>query len=147
MLATRSNERAASAVGISVSRVKLQVFATSSFIAGIGGCLIAYRFGSVSDASFGTVASLTALAIAYLGGITCVSGAVASGITAASGVAFYGMAQLTGSLGRWEAFIGGVLLILTAVLNPEGIAGGIRAKAHAAHAVALARSQSVAAAG
>ena len=127
MLAVRSNERAASAAGISVSRVKLQVFAVSSFIAGVGGCLIAYRFGSVSDASFGTIASLTALAVAYLGGITCVSGAVAAGITASAGVAFYGMAKLTGSLGDWEALIGGVLLILTAVLNPEGIAGGIRA--------------------
>ncbi|MGB8860202.1 MAG: ABC transporter permease [Ilumatobacteraceae bacterium] len=147
MLATRSNERAASAVGISVSGVKLQVFATSSFIAGIGGCLIAYRFGSVSDASFGTIASLTALAIAYLGGITCVSGAVASGITAASGVAFYAMAQVTGSLGRWEALIGGVLLILTAVLNPEGIAGGIRSKAQAARATADARSRTLIAPG
>ena len=140
MLATRSNERAASAVGISVARVKLQVFAASSFIAGIGGCLIAYRFGSVSDASFGTIASLTALAIAYLGGITCVSGAVASGITAASGVAFYATAQLTGSLGKWEALIGGALLILTAVLNPEGIAGGIRAQANAKRLAALAKA-------
>jgi branched-chain amino acid transport system permease protein len=139
MLAARSNERAASAAGINVARVKLQVFALSSFIAGIGGCLIAYRFGSVSDASFGTIASLTALAVAYLGGITCVSGAVASGITAASGVAFYGMARLTGSLGQWETLIGGVLLILTAVLNPEGIAGGIRAKVHAARSAASAR--------
>ena len=91
--------------------------------------MIAYRFGSVSDASFGTIASLTALAVAYLGGITCVSGAVTAGITATSGVAFYGISQATGSLGQWEAFIGGVLLILTAILNPEGIAGGIRAKA------------------
>ncbi len=128
MLAARSNEAAAAAYGISVARTKLLIFAVSSFIAGIGGCLIAYRFASVSDASFGAVASLTALAVAYLGGITCVSGAVTSGIVATAGVAFYGMAQLTGSLGRWEALIGGVLLILTAVLNPEGIAGGIRAK-------------------
>ena len=139
MLATRSNERAASAVGISVARVKLQVFAVSSFIAGVGGCLIAYRFGSVSDASFGTIASLTALAVAYLGGITCVSGAVASGLTAASGVVFYAMARLTGSLGQWETLIGGTLLILTAVLNPQGIAGGIRARAHAARQAAATR--------
>ncbi|MFK8023067.1 MAG: ABC transporter permease [Ilumatobacter sp.] len=128
MLAARSNERAASALGISVSRAKLQVFAASSFIAGVGGCLIAYRFGSVSDASFGTIASLTALAVAYLGGITCVSGAVTAGITATAGIAFYGIGQATGSLGQWEPLIGGVLLILTAILNPEGIAGGIRAK-------------------
>ena len=147
MLAVRSNERAANAVGISVSRVKLQVFATSSFIAGIGGCLIAYRFGSVSDASYGTIASLTALALAYLGGITCVSGAVASGITAASGIAFFAMSRVVGSLGQWEALIGGALLILTAVLNPEGIAGGIRAQANQARAVAAARSRTPVASG
>jgi ABC-type branched-subunit amino acid transport system permease subunit len=128
MLAARSNERAASASGINVGRVKLEVFAASSFIAGVGGCLIAYRFGSVSDASFGTVASLTALAVAYLGGITCVSGAVTSGITASAGVAFFAMSRLTEALGQWEVFIGGVLLILTAIMNPEGIAGGIRAQ-------------------
>ena len=128
MLAARSNERAARAIGVNVGRVKLQVFAASSFIAGIGGCLIAYRFGSVSDASFGVIASLTVLAVAYLGGITCVSGAVTAGVVAASGVAFYGMAQLTGRLGQWETLIGGVLLIATAVANPEGIAGGVRAR-------------------
>ena len=128
MLAARSNERAASAAGIDVARVKLQVFAVSSFIAGIGGCMIAYRFGSVSDSSFGTIASLTALAVAYLGGITCVSGAVTAGVLATSGVAFYGLTQATGNVGQWEAFIGGVLLIVMAVANPEGIAGGIRAR-------------------
>jgi branched-chain amino acid transport system permease protein len=126
MLATRSNERAANACGVNIARVKLEVFAASAFIAGVGGCLIAYRFGSVSDASFGTVASLTALAVAYLGGITCVSGAVTSGITASAGVSFYLLSRVTGAFGQWEVFIGGLLLILTAILNPEGIAGGIR---------------------
>jgi ABC-type branched-subunit amino acid transport system permease subunit len=132
MLATRSNERAANASGVNIARVKLEVFAASAFIAGVAGCLIAYRFGSVSDASFGAVASLTALAVAYLGGITCVSGAVTSGITASAGVAFYLLSNITESLGQWEVFIGGVLLILTAILNPEGIAGGIRQQVAAA---------------
>ena len=129
MLAIRSNERAASAIGINVANGKMMVFAVSSFIAGVGGCLIAYRFGSVSDASFGTVASLSALAVAYLGGITSVSGAVASGIVASSGVAFYTMTRVVGSLGKWELFIGGVLLIFTAIQNPEGIAGAFRTQA------------------
>ena len=132
MLATRSNERAANASGVNTARVKLEVFAASAFIAGVGGCLIAYRFGSVSDASFGSVASLTALAVAYLGGITCVSGAVTSGTTASAGVAFYVIGNLFDALGQWEVFIGGALLILTAILNPEGIAGGIRKQAAAA---------------
>ncbi|MGA0207917.1 MAG: ABC transporter permease, partial [Pontimonas sp.] len=126
MLAVRGNERAAAAVGIDVTRVKMTMFAASSFIAGVGGTLIAYRFGSVSDLSYGVVASLTALSVAYLGGITSVSGAVTAGITAQAGIAFYGMSRLFDGLGSWEALIGGVLLIITAILNPEGIAGGIR---------------------
>jgi branched-chain amino acid transport system permease protein len=126
MLAVRSNERAAAAVGINNVRVKMMMFGLSAFIAGMGGSLIAYRFGAVSDLSYGTIASLTALSFAYLGGITSVSGAVAAGVTAASGVAFYSMNQVFGSFGRWEALIGGVLLIFTAITNPEGIAGGIR---------------------
>ena len=77
------------------------------------------------------MASLTALSFAYLGGITSVSGAVAAGIVAASGVSFFAMNQLIGSFGTWEAFIGGVLLIVTAIMNPEGIAGAIRAQSAA----------------
>jgi ABC-type branched-subunit amino acid transport system permease subunit len=129
MLAVRGNERAASAIGINVVRVKMTMFGFSSFIAGVGGTLVAYRFGSVSDLSYGVMASLTALSVAYLGGITSVSGAVTAGITATAGVAFYGMNQIIGGMGRWEPFIGGTLLIFTAVQNPEGIAGAIRAGA------------------
>jgi branched-chain amino acid transport system permease protein len=129
MLAIRSNERAASSIGIDVASGKILMFAIASFIAGVGGCLIAYRFGSVSDLSYGTVASLTALAVAYLGGITSVSGAVTAGLMTTSGVAFFALSQGFDRLGRWEVFIGGVLLIFTAVKNPEGIAGAIRAGA------------------
>ena len=141
MLATRSNERAANAIGVNIARVKLEVFAASAFIAGVGGCMIAYRFGSVSDASFGAVASLTALAVAYLGGITCVSGAVTSGITASAGVSFYLLSTITDTFGQWEVFIGGLFLILTAILNPEGIAGGIRTQIAGRRAVSRARDE------
>jgi branched-chain amino acid transport system permease protein len=126
MLAVRGNERAAAAIGINVTNVKMTMFAFSSFIAGVGGTLIAYRFGSVSDLSYGVMASLTALSVAYLGGITSVSGAVTAGVTAPAGVMFYGLNQVFGGMGRWEVLIGGVLLIATAITNPEGIAGGIR---------------------
>ncbi len=131
ILAIRSNERAAAAIGIRVARVKMLAFMMSAFVAGVAGSLVAYRFGAVSDASYGVVASLTALAIAYLGGITSVSGAVTAGITAASGVAFFGMSEVIGSLGTWEAFIGGTLLIFTAIQNPEGIAGAVRMQVNA----------------
>jgi branched-chain amino acid transport system permease protein len=126
ILAIRSNERAASAVGISVASTKMTVFMLSSFIAGVAGCLTAYRFGSISEVSYGVVASLTALAVAYLGGITSVSGAITAGLVATSGVVFFGASKITSRFGTWEVLIGGVLLIFTAVQNPEGIAGAIR---------------------
>jgi branched-chain amino acid transport system permease protein len=131
LLAIRSNERAAAAVGISVARVKMLAFALSSFLAGCAGCLVAYRFGAVSSMSFGMFASLTAVAVAYLGGITSVSGAVTAGIVATSGVAFFGMSQVLGPSGPWGAFIGGVLLIIVAIRYPEGIAGALRTRAEA----------------
>lgn len=129
LLAVRSNERAASAAGISVPRIKMLAFAMSAFLAGVTGCLIGYRFGSVGDSSYGLFASLAALAVAYLGGITSVSGAVTAGIVATAGVSFFALTEIVGSLGPWSALIGGVLLVITAVQNPEGIAGAIRSAA------------------
>lgn len=131
ILAVRSNERAAAAAGIDVARTKMVAFTLSAFIAGVAGCLIAYRFGSVSSTSFGVIASLTALAFAYLGGLGGVSGAVAAGLLAPSGVVFFGLGELTGSVGAWETFIGGLLLIVMAIKNPEGVAGALRIKAAA----------------
>lgn len=127
-LAVRSNERAAAAIGIDPALTKLGAFALSSFIAGIGGALIAYRFGTISDASYGIVASLTVLAFAYLGGITTVSGALVAGAVSSSGLAFYGLDQLSSSAGQWETFIGGVLLVVMAIVYPEGIAGAVIAR-------------------
>ena len=42
-LTVRENERAAGAAGVAVAKVKLQAFAISAFIAGVGGSLIAYQ--------------------------------------------------------------------------------------------------------
>jgi branched-chain amino acid transport system permease protein len=88
--------------------------------------LIAYRFGSVSELSYGTLASLMALAFAYLGGITSVSGAVTAGLLASAGVVFFAIGRVADQVGRWEVFIGGMFLVVMAVANPEGIAGGVR---------------------
>jgi branched-chain amino acid transport system permease protein len=122
ILAVRSSERAATACGVNVAAHKIAVFGLAAFLAGVGGCLTAYRFGNVSDASFSTIASLTALTMAYLGGITTVSGALTAGVLAASGVAFHGLSRLSDSTGRWDVVIGGVLLLVVVIRWPDGIA-------------------------
>ena len=52
MLAVRANERSAAGLGVNVVRVKVLSFAIASFIAGLGGCLLAYRRGIVTCDSF-----------------------------------------------------------------------------------------------
>jgi branched-chain amino acid transport system permease protein len=125
MLAVRANERAAAAAGVSVAGTKLLAFAMAAFIAGIGGALSGYRFGSVTPLTFGSLASVTLLAFAYLGGISSVTGAVLGGVLVAGGVGFTALDQWFGVGDEYTLFLGGLGLVVTAVLNPEGVAGAL----------------------
>ena len=123
MLAVRSNERAAAAAGINVRNTKLAGFGIAAFIAGMAGALYAYNFGSVSYSRFGAVAALGLIAFAYFGGITMVSGAVIAGIGATEGLFPHAFDEWFGLNGTWALLVGGFALIITLLVNPEGIAG------------------------
>ena len=125
-LAVRSNERAAAAAGIDVARTKILAFGLAAFIAGLGGTLSGYRFGSVTPAYFGAFASLTFLSFAYLGGIASVSGAVLAGVVAPNGLNFNFLENILHIDQSYATLIGGIGLIITAVQNPEGLAGAPR---------------------
>lgn len=124
MLAVRANERAASAVGINVAAVKLAAFAISALFAGLAGTLTAWKLGQFTASSFGVFASLSVLAFAYLGGISTVGGAVMAGTLFVGGIGVVVTEQLLNlDLGQYTGFVAGLFLILTAVLNSEGIDG------------------------
>jgi branched-chain amino acid transport system permease protein len=123
MLAVRSNERAAAAAGISVTRVKFTAYAISSFIAGTAGWMYAYNFGSVSAARFGFLIALGFVAFAYIGGITMVSGAIIGGLVATEGIVPYFFEEVFDISGNWSLLLGGLLLIVTLIQNPDGVAG------------------------
>ena len=123
MLAVRANERSAAGIGVNVVRVKIASFAVASFIAGIGGSLLAYRQGLVTFTSFTALGGLALLSTAYLAGITSVSGGVLAGVMASSGVVYLAMDRWI-DLGRWFAVISGVGVIVTLIQNPEGLAAG-----------------------
>lgn len=132
MLAVRSNERAAAAAGVNVIGTKIAAFAISSFVAGVAGVCVAYfNNGKVSPTAFAVFVSLAALATAYLGGISSVSGAVVAGALFPGGLVFHFFDDVA-HLGPWEVLLGGLGLVVTAVVHPEGIAGGLR---HAVHAI------------
>jgi branched-chain amino acid transport system permease protein len=123
MLAVRSNERAAAAAGIDVRRTKLAAFAVGSFIAGLAGALYGYNFGSVSPDRFGVVNALALIAFAYFGGITMVSGALVAGVGATEGLLPHAFQEWFGLSGTYAVLVGGCALIVTLIVNPEGIAG------------------------
>lgn len=125
LLAVRSNERAAASVGIHVAPVKLYAFGVSSFIAGIGGGLLAYQQGTVSSASFSVFTSLSLLAIAYVAGVGRIAGAVIAGLMFASDGLLVAVLDKTLHVGQYSTLVAGVALAITAVGNPDGLAGKI----------------------
>jgi sulfate-transporting ATPase len=121
MLAVRANERSAAAAGVNVVRVKVLSFALASFIAGLGGALLAYRRGVVTFDSFTAIGGLALLSTAYLAGVTSVWGGINAGVLASTGIVFVALDRWV-DLGQWFAVISGILLIATLISNPEGVA-------------------------
>lgn len=125
MLAVKANERSAAAAGIDVARTKVVAFAIGSYIAGIGGCLLAYMQGAAIPQTFNAVLGIGIFATVYLSGITTISGGINAGVIAAGGIVFVVLDRNV-DLGQWYPVISGVLLILTIIKNPEGIMGGLQ---------------------
>ena len=106
--------------------------------------MYAYNFGSVSAARFGILIALGFVAFAYIGGITMVSGAVVGGLVATEGLIPYTIEEALNISGNWTLLVGGVILIVTLIQNPEGIAGTTyrkRTAARRAKAAAAARAK------
>ena len=121
MLAVRANERSAAALGVNVVRVKIVSFAIASFIAGLGGSLLAYRRGTVSFDSFTALGNLALLSTGYLAGMTSVLGGLLAGIMSSTGIVFT-MFDRWVDIGEWFVAISGVLLIVTLIVHPDGLA-------------------------
>jgi sulfate-transporting ATPase len=121
MLAVRANERSAAAAGVNVVRVKVLSFALASFIAGLGGALLAYRRGVVTFDSFTAIGGLALLSTAYLAGVTSVWGGINAGVLAGTGIVFVALDRWV-DLGQWFTVISGILLVATLITNPEGVA-------------------------
>jgi ABC-type branched-subunit amino acid transport system ATPase component/ABC-type branched-subunit amino acid transport system permease subunit len=124
-LAVRSNERAAAAAGVDVAATKLQAFALSSFLAGLGGALIGYSRGQLSADSFGVFTGLSWLVFAYLGGIASIGGALVGAALAPLGIG-YVLLDRTLHLGKYYLLVSGLSLIAVTLVSPEGIVGSLR---------------------
>jgi ABC-type branched-subunit amino acid transport system permease subunit len=136
LLAIRSNERAAGSVGINVAQAKLMAFALAAFIAGVGGALTGYMQGELTSDSFAAFASISLLAIVFVAGVGRIAGAVVAGIMFSAAGLFVTFLDVHLSVGKYQAIVAGVALVLTAVQNPDGITSTATGKGPA---VALAK--------
>jgi branched-subunit amino acid ABC-type transport system permease component len=119
VLAIRSSERAALAVGIPTYRLKLIVFAAAGLVAAIGGCLWAYSTGVVEADTFDPITSLTLLAFVYMNGAGVISGGLAAGFAIGLGPEFFTDVLNVNGVG-WFSLLGGIGLITTLLYRPDG---------------------------
>jgi branched-subunit amino acid ABC-type transport system permease component len=129
MLACRSNERGAAAVGLSVPRTKLAAFAIGACVAAVAGGMQAYRGPNIGWALFTFTASIFLVSIVYIGGISSIGGAIVAGVATKAGVLSYYL-HFEGSAARVYEVIGGIAVMAVVVLQPEGASSGPRHGAH-----------------
>ncbi|MGV9709043.1 ABC transporter permease subunit [Gordonia sp. NPDC003424] len=126
MLAVRANERSAAATGINVARTKLAAFAIGAFVAGLAGSLMGYQQTLATPEPFTVFVGITLFAAMYIAGITSITGGILAGVLAPGGV-LYLLVDRFLHLGEYYAMISGILLIVTVVANPDGVASKLPA--------------------
>jgi sulfate-transporting ATPase len=120
MLAVRSNERAAAALGVSVFGAKLVAFAIAAGIAALGGIVLAFRSASAVAMNFDTYSSILVIAMTVVGGVGYVGGGVMGGGLMPSGVGTEVFAKVEG-IDSWLPLVSGLLLIFMLVTQPSGL--------------------------
>jgi len=127
--ALRDDERVAASWGINVTGFKLLAFVISGSIAGLAGALFASVEQVVTPVDFSFTLALTFVLMTVVGGLGVRSGVVQGGIffailptlldEAHANWHFFPFSSIDA---LWEPLIGAVLLILTLVAYPGGIA-------------------------
>ncbi len=122
LIAVRTNERAAAALGIDVTAAKLYAFSLSSAIAALGGIVLAFRLSSISYQSFTNFTSITYVGLALVGGVGHLLGAFVGGTMATAGLNQEILESTWGGVGRWIQFISGIAILLMVLLYKDGVA-------------------------
>jgi ABC-type branched-subunit amino acid transport system ATPase component/branched-subunit amino acid ABC-type transport system permease component len=122
LIAVRTNERAAAALGISVLRAKLYAFGMAAALAAVGGVLIAFRRPNVTFfPAFSVFESIFAIVYAVIGGIGFVVGAFLGAALAPNNFAVH-VAGSTFDNARTVQIVLGIVLFGVLLIIPNGLA-------------------------
>ncbi|MBV9593085.1 MAG: ATP-binding cassette domain-containing protein [Actinobacteria bacterium] len=122
LIAVRTNERAAAALGINVRSIKLYAFGVAAAIAAAGGILIAFENKTIFYGQFDPLTSINAMAWAVIGGVGFIHGASVGAWFAPGALGTVLGDKIYGNLGNYILLIGGGFLLLTVLQTPNGVA-------------------------
>ena len=122
LIAVRTNERAAAALGINVMVAKLFAFSFASAIAALGGIVLSFRLSSISYQSFSNFTSITFVGLALFGGVGQLLGAFVGSTLATAGINQEILETTWDGVGKWIQLISGIGILLTLVIYKDGVA-------------------------
>jgi ABC-type branched-subunit amino acid transport system ATPase component/branched-subunit amino acid ABC-type transport system permease component len=120
LIAIRANERAAASLGVSVLGGKVFAFGFAAGLAALGGILLSFQNYYLTFATFDPITSVNLVGNAVIGGVGFVTGAIAASGFYPGGIGAWALGGI-GGLDSWLALIGALALLLTLLLNPNGI--------------------------
>jgi len=119
-LVVEKDEQVAEAVGVSTVRYKLLAFAMGGAVGSLGGALFAIQVGSLNDASFTILVSITALAVVILGGMGSIPGVVVGALV------LIGIPGVLSEFEQYRLLLYGAVLMAIMILRPQGLIPNVR---------------------
>jgi len=123
LMAIRDDEIAARAMGVNSSYYKCMAFALGSFFAGVAGSFYAVYISFISPDSFKMMDSFLIFAMPILGGMGTLIGPLIGALV------LYVLPEATRVFAEYRMVWVGLLLMITMVMQPKGILGGVHALA------------------
>lgn len=116
--ALHTSEKAAQAMGVDVANHKLFVFVLSAVFSAVSGTIYAHYLTFIAPASFGFTFSVELIVMVVLGGMVSIPGAIVG--------AFFitVLPEFLRAFENIEILLFGLILILSMMFMPDGLAGG-----------------------
>lgn len=118
-LSIREDEIAAEAMGVNVTKYKLESFIIGAFFAGIAGALYAHYYSYIKPDSFNMYKTVDILLMVVLGGTGSLSGSIIAAILLSilpEGLRLLGLAD-------YRMIVYSLMLILLIIIKPNGLFG------------------------